>query len=148
MRDRLLLMHDVARSKWNARRPVSDPEREGTLLTEAEGQGKERGLDPRFMRAFFAAQNGAAKRIQEADLARWQADGHGLFEPPPDLALVRRRIDGLNRQMVGALSESGPWPSASQGRERVRAWAREVLVGEGIDNAVRDAAITPLVTDP
>jgi chorismate mutase len=148
MRDRLLLMHDVARSKWNARRPVSDPEREGALLTEAEGQGKERGLDPRFTRAFFAAQIGAARRIQEEDLARWQADGHGLFEPPPDLAVLRRRIDGLNQQMVGALSESGPWPSAPQRRERVRAWAREVLVGEGIDNAVRDAAMAPLVTDP
>jgi hypothetical protein len=34
MGDRLALMHDVARTKWNANRPVGDPEREQILLRE------------------------------------------------------------------------------------------------------------------
>jgi chorismate mutase len=148
MRDRLLLMHDVARSKWDARRPVSDPERERDLLAEMERLGKERGLDTRFTRAFFAAQIGSAKRIQEGDLARWQVGEPVAAGPAPDLAVLRRRIDELNRQLVAALAQSGPWPVAQQDRERVRDGARQAIVGEGIDDTIRDAAIAPLVTDP
>jgi Chorismate mutase type II len=36
MRDRLTLMRDVARSKWNANRPVGDPKREQSLLQEMD----------------------------------------------------------------------------------------------------------------
>jgi len=70
MRDRLTLMHDVARSKWNANRPVSDPERERVLLHEMEEKGQEHELAQQFTRAFFAAQIAAARRVQEADFAR------------------------------------------------------------------------------
>jgi chorismate mutase-like protein len=145
MRDRLDLMHDVARSKWNAKRPVGDPERERVLLREMEEKGREHGLDPDFTRAFFAAQIAAARRVQEADLAHWHELGRGPFEDPPDLAELRRRIDGLNRDLLGALADARPQLADASTRGRLQPWARDVLTGEGITADVRSAAIAPLL---
>jgi chorismate mutase len=139
MRDRLVLMHEVARSKWGAKRPVGDPRRERALLSEMEVKGKECGLDPGLTRGFFAAQIAAARRVQEDDFARWRAEGRGPFADAPDLAALRRRIDGLNRELLGALAEARPQLGGAASGEQLRAWALEALTGEGITDAVRAA---------
>jgi chorismate mutase len=144
MRDRLALMHDVARSKWNAQRPVGDPERERTLLREMEEKGRELGLDPQFTRSFFAAQIAAARLVQEADLARWRAEGQGPFRDAPELAALRERIDGLNRELLRALAEARPLLDGAGTRDQVREWARDILTGEGLSDDVRNAAVEPL----
>jgi chorismate mutase-like protein len=144
MRDRLALMHDVARSKWNTNRPIGDPEREQALLREMEEEGRRHGLDPELTRAFFAAQIAAARQVQEADLARWRAEGRGPFDGAPDLAGLRRRIDGLNRQLLAALAEARPHLDDAGTREQLRRWAREALSGEGVTDDVRSAALAPL----
>jgi chorismate mutase-like protein len=144
MRDRLALMHDVARSKWNANRPVRDTEREQALLREMEETGQEHGLDPEFTRVFFAAQMAAARRVQEADLARWRAEGRGPFAAAPELAALRRRLDGLNRDLLGALAEARPGLANASTRDQLRWWARVTLAGEGITDDVRTAALAPL----
>jgi chorismate mutase len=144
MSDRLALMHDVARTKWNANRPVGDPEREQALLREMEEEGQKHGLAPEFTRPFFAAQIAAARRVQEADLARWRAEGRGPFADEPDLAALRRRIDALNRDLVGALAEARPRLAGASTRDQLRRWAREALAGEGITDDVRAAAVEPL----
>ena len=144
MSDRLTLMHDVARTKWNANRPVGDPEREQALLHEMEEKGQEHGLDPEFTRAFFAAQIAAARQIQEADLARWRAEGRGPFRDTPDLVSLRRRIDGLNRALLGALADARPRLGEAGVRVQLQRWAGEALVGDGITDDVRSAALAPL----
>jgi chorismate mutase len=144
MRDRLVLMHDVARTKWNSKRPVGDPEREQALLRKVEAEGRERGLDPPFTRAFFAAQIAAARRVQEADCARWRAEERGPFHDAPGLAALRKRIDGLNRELLGILPEARPQLADPGAKEHLKAWAQEILTGEGITDDVRAVAIEPL----
>jgi chorismate mutase len=144
MADRLALMHDVARTKWNANRPVGDPEREQALLREMEQKGQEHGLDPEATRAFFTAQISAARQVQEADVARWRAEGRGPFEGVPDLATLRKRIDDLNRELLAALSAARPRLRDAGTREHLPRWAGEALAGEGITDDVRAAAIAPL----
>ena len=129
MGDRLALMHDVARTKWNAKRPVGDPEREQVLLREMEEEWQEHGLALEFTRAFFAAQIAAARRVQEDDLARWRAEGCGPFAGAPDLAALRRHIDGLNRDLLGALAEARPRLGDASTRDQLLRWAREALAG-------------------
>src|SRR5260370_28808121 len=46
MGKRLALMHEVARSKWNAGKPVADRERERELLQGVVELGRGKGLDP------------------------------------------------------------------------------------------------------
>ena len=146
MRDRLALMHDVARAKWNANRPVGDPEREEALLREMEEEGREHGLDPQFTRAFFAAQVAAARQVQEADLARWRAQGRGPFADAPDLAALRQGVDGLNRELLAALAEARPLLGDAGTHQHLRRWAREALAEEGLTDEVRSAATAPLAT--
>jgi chorismate mutase len=145
MRARLVLMHDVARSKWNADRPVGDSERERALLREMEEQGQRHGLDPEFTSAFFAAQITAARLVQEDDLTRWRDEKRGPFEDAPDLGELRRRIDGLNRELLDALAEARPRLGDATTQEHLRRWAHDVLTGDGITDDVCSAAIAPLV---
>ena len=56
MQQRLTLMHEVARWKWNAGQPVTDAQRERELLHGVVERGRGKGLDPELVRPFFAAQ--------------------------------------------------------------------------------------------
>src|SRR4051812_33658671 len=88
MRSRLVVMHHVARWKWASKAPVEDPGREAALLEDVAARGVALGLDPAATRAFFAAQIEAAKLVQRADLARWEADRRDPDGEAPDLARV------------------------------------------------------------
>jgi chorismate mutase len=147
MRSRLVVMHDVARWKWAAKAPIEDPAREQALLNDVNELGNAMGLDPAATRAVFAAQIEAAKLVQRADLARWQADGRGPEGEAPDLAgVLRPRIDALNRQLLAAMAEAKVRPGMNAGASRrIRDRADAILAGDGIDAAVRAAAIRPLL---
>jgi chorismate mutase-like protein len=147
MRDRLALMHDVARSKWNSRRPVADLAREKAMLEDMAERGRAHGLDPAQTRAFFAAQVEAAKGVQEDDTRRWQAEGRGPFENPPDLPALRRRIDTLNLDLLAALASARPLLHEEALRAAIPRWAEKAIAGEGISDAVRATAIRPLVQE-
>lgn len=148
MRTRLDVMHDVARWKRATGAAVEDPGREAVLLDDVAERGKALGLDPTETRAFFAAQIEAAKLVQRADLARWEADHRAPEGEPPDLARVLRpRIDALNRDLLAALVDVGSRPGADAGNaRRIRARADEILAGDGIGADARSAAIRPLIS--
>ena len=150
MRSRLDVMHDVARWKWTAKSPVEDPKREAVLLDDVADRGKALGLEPADTRAFFRAQIEAAKVVQRADLHRWEAEHRGPDGEAPDLAKVLRpRIDGLNRDLLAALSRTLPRLQGDEAaRKRLQSRADELLAGEGIDAEARTEAIRPLVSAP
>jgi chorismate mutase-like protein len=106
IRERLDLMHEVARAKWNARRPVRDPEREAALLNDMIERGRALQLDPDFTRDFFTAQIEAAVRIQQADFQQWERDQQPPFSDAPSLAVLRERIDTLNQELLVALARA------------------------------------------
>jgi chorismate mutase len=144
IRDRLGVMHDVARWKWARKAAIEDPEREASLLKEVAEKGTALDLDPELTRAFFRGQIEAAKIIQRADFSRWEADGRSPDGESPDLAgVLRPRIDGLNRDLLAALAEARGQQKATSAQ--VRARARELLGGEGINAEAREAAIRPLL---
>ena len=74
MQQRLTLMDDVARWKWTAGQPITDPKRERELLERVVERGRDKGLDPELVRRFFAAQMEAARALQQAKFDRWSAD--------------------------------------------------------------------------
>jgi Chorismate mutase type II len=51
IRDRLDVMHDVARWKWAKKSSIEDPEREAALLKDVSEKGAILGLDPEMTRA-------------------------------------------------------------------------------------------------
>jgi chorismate mutase len=144
MRQRLLVAHDVARFKWSQGKPISDPAREAKLLEEVAALGRDRGLDPHFVRSFFTAEMEAGKLLQQADFDRWRADGRDRTEAGPDLAALRASIDQLDVELLDALAAVGPLPFPEDRREVLKQRAAAVLDGHGIDEDVRARALQPL----
>ncbi len=142
MEHRLTLMHDVARWKWNAGRPIADPDRERALLRSVVERGQGKGLDPNLLRSFFAAQMEAARLVQQANFDRWKEKK----EKPPtgkSLAELRKEIDQLNGELIDALAEVVPRLSRPEVQRDLPQRAREILTGDGLDD-VRARAIAPL----
>src|SRR5262249_41470274 len=111
MQQRLTVMHEVARWKWNAGLPITDPPRERELPHSLVERGRGKGLDPELVRSFFAAQLEAARLVQQGDFDRWKANKQRPFADTKSLAVLRRRIDHLNRELIDALAELRPWLS-------------------------------------
>jgi chorismate mutase len=142
MRERLLLMHDVARWKWNTKKPISDPEREQALLAELQRRGAEHGLTPDEVRTFMRAQIEAGKLIQQADWRQWEAERREAFADAPDLQTeLRPKIDRLSERLLEAYAEFVPQLAEPGARERLERRAQRMLVGEGIDEQVREQSI-------
>lgn len=69
---RLVIMHEVARTKWNLHLPIEDLAREKQLLTGLVELAHANSLEKQWVSQFFQAQFDAAKQIQKADFALWQ----------------------------------------------------------------------------
>lgn len=146
MRERLDVMHDVARYKWAKKAPIEDIGRETASLQSVADRGKGMGLAPEITRAFFEAQIEAAKLVQRADFRRWKADRRGPTGKPPDLAhALRPRIDALNRDLLATLAKHQAQLRDGNAPAEIRSRAELVLTGEGINSEVRAAAIRPLI---
>jgi len=143
MEQRLALMHDVARWKWNAGQPITDPQRERELLQSIVERGRGKGLDPDLVRPFFAAQMEAARLVQQADLDRWKANKQEPFADTATLVVLRQRIDDLNRELIDALAELRPWLSGHTVQQALPQRAEEIVADNGLA-AVRETAIAPL----
>jgi chorismate mutase-like protein len=143
MGQRLALMHEVARWKWNAGQPITDPKRERELLQSVVERGRGKGLDPVLVRSFFAAQLEAARLVQQADFERWKANQQESFADTTSLAVLRLRIDQLNRELIDALAEVCPRLSELTVQQVLPQRAEEILTGNGVAD-VRQTAIAPL----
>jgi chorismate mutase len=102
-RERLDLMTDVARAKWNGKRPIDDPQREQALLDDLAVRAFAAGVDPEPVRAFFRDHIEAAKILQRQRFDEWRAGGQKEFAAAPDLAAdLRPRIDATTNQLLDA----------------------------------------------
>src|SRR5215472_13953996 len=143
MQQRLTLMHEVARWKWNAGQPVTDAERERELLHSVVERGRGEGLDPDVVRSFFATQTEAARLVQQADFDRWKANQQKPFADTKSLAVLRQRIDQLNSELIHALTELRPWLWGQTVQQALPQRAEEILTGNDLAG-VRETAIAPL----
>lgn len=106
---RLDVMPDVAKHKFNTGAAVDDLPREAQVLAQVTAQAAASGVAPDLAEAFFQAQIDAAKTIQRARIAAWKAEGRGPFADAPDLAReIRPKIDGLTPLLIAALRDSAP----------------------------------------
>jgi chorismate mutase len=143
MEERLTLMHEVARWKWNTGQPITDPQRERESLQSVVERGRGEGLDPDLVRSFFAAQMEAARLVQQADFERWKANEQQPFAGAKSLAVLRRRIDQLNGELIDALAEFRPWLSGQTVQQALPQRAEEILTGNDLAG-VRETVIAPL----
>jgi len=142
--ERLAIMHDVARVKWNTQAPIHDPERERLLLEDVVEQARNRQLDSDFARSFFTAQFEAARLIQEEDFRQWRAEKRAPFTVVPSLPSLRQRIDTLNRDLVAALVQARPFLDMAEGQQQLDLQAGTMLAD--VPGPVRDGGATDAQT--
>jgi chorismate mutase len=138
MGDRLALMHDVAKWKWNHKIPIADAERERRVLDAVGDRAAAMGLDRDEVRRFFAAQIEAGKMLQQANFKDWEEGQHVPFVGVASLAEMREKIDALNEQMLESLAATRNVPS-----QMVLARSEVVLRGKGVSPAIRTASTSP-----
>jgi chorismate mutase-like protein len=107
--DRLSVMTDVARSKWNSGSPIEDPVREQQLLADVGIKAQALGISAEWAQHFFRFQMEAAKEVQYCLFAQWTAAGQKPFPAVQDLrTVVRPRLDQLTVQILQELATE--WP--------------------------------------
>jgi chorismate mutase-like protein len=109
MRQRLDLMVEVARSKWNTGSAVEDLAREQSLADDVARLAPRYGLNPQLAATFFRAQIEAAKLVESALIARWTLAHAGAFAEAADQrAVIRPKIDRLTAELLAALAAVAP----------------------------------------
>lgn len=102
---RLVIMHEVARTKWNQNLAIEDKTREKEILTALVVKANHYGLDEALVTRFFQAQIDASKEIQKNDFILWKEESVLKFEKIFSLKdELRLYIDQLNSEMITLLS--------------------------------------------
>lgn len=134
---RLDVMPDVAKHKFNTGAAVDDLSREAHVLGQVTAQAAAAGVAPDLAERFFQAQIDAAKAIQRARIAAWRAEGRGAFADAPDLATeIRPRLDALTPLLIAALRDA----AVSLGRADAKARLEEAAAAYGRRNTGDGAA--------
>jgi chorismate mutase-like protein len=125
MDERLKLMADVARFKWNTKGAIEDLPREKAIIASLGQQAVAAGIPVERAERFFAAQIEAAKTVQRALFKQWEAAHQGPFADTPDLqSEIRPRLDALTPKLIQALAANG---------NRLNSPARQVEIDHAAD---------------
>jgi chorismate mutase-like protein len=117
--ERLAIVTEVARAKWNTQAAIEDPVREQALLQSLRERAAGLGLSGAAVDRFFGAQIEAAKVLQRELFAQWRREQRTPFADAADLARdIRPEIDRVTGRMLEQLAlldgnNSRPLPGAS-----------------------------------
>jgi chorismate mutase len=110
---RLSLMTDVARAKWNGGSAIEDPTREQQLLADVAVKAQTAGISAAWAQHFFRIQIEAAKEVQYCLFAQWTAERQGPFPQVQDLKTgIRPKLDLLTAELLQELARQ--WPQLSK----------------------------------
>jgi chorismate mutase-like protein len=117
--ERLSLMTDVARAKWNSGGAIEDPAREQQLLADVGVKAQEFGISAEWAKHFFRFQMEAAKEVQYCLFAQWAAQRQGSFPQTPDLGTaIRPKLDQLTTELLQDLARRWPELRKRKGFEK------------------------------
>jgi chorismate mutase-like protein len=103
--ERLALVTEVARYKWNTGAAIEDPPREQALLASLRERAVPLAIAQSTVDTFFLAQIDAAKQLQRELFERWKRERREKFPAIADLATsIRPGIDAVTNQMLQALA--------------------------------------------
>ena len=144
MDERLALMPDVARHKWNTGGAIDDLPREQKIIAALSAQAQLLGIPGTWAERFFRAQIEGAKQVQRVHFARWQQAGAGKFSDVPDLVtVIRPRLDALTPQLLRELALA--WPALADPAQQPRIAAALAKLDNGTPEAA--ATVTAPLTD-
>ncbi len=105
--NRLGVMTQVARYKWNNGLAVEAPEREAAVLEASITRATDMGMDPDFARRVVTAQMEASKTLQRGLFKEWKATGTQTFDNVSSLADdIRPQIDAFTQDLLKAAQKA------------------------------------------
>jgi len=104
MNERMVDMKDVAAYKAANHLPVEDLVREKKVLSLAQAEAEEAGLDPHSVLPFIQAQMDVAKAIQYRYFADWLSQPD-MGDKPKSFDRVRDSISAQDKQILSAISQ-------------------------------------------
>jgi chorismate mutase-like protein len=144
MQKRLVIMHEVSRTKWNQGLAIEDKIREQQILTNLTKNASQHGLDEKWVIKFFQAQIDASKEIQKQDFILWQQEGMSKFEGVFSLNdELRSYIDHLNNEIILTLSRIRTQNSHIN-RKYILDTPISIRASDHIENDIWSLAIAPL----
>lgn len=142
--DRLATAELIAAAKWHSGEPVEAPEREATVLAEAERSAHALGGDAAVALAVMRDQIEANKVIQRRRHADWYAHPDRSPLRPPDLADARADLDRITPALVAALTDARAGLAAPGCEAELDRAARRVAAERGLDRPGRAALAVSL----
>lgn len=135
MQERLVLMHDLERYKWNQEQNLE------TLKGELFAVNQ----DDQALASFLTAQNNAALKMQEQDFELFKKEGIDKFESVKDFNTeILPHLELLNAQIESSAYEL----MSSAQHESLPDFLKDVSFNsfkqEGIERGVYDIAVEPL----
>jgi chorismate mutase len=110
---RLSLMTEVAKAKWNSGSAIEDPTREQQLLADVAAKAQAAGISADWAQHFFRFQIEAAKQVQYCLFAQWTTERQGSFPQVADLRTeIRPKLDLLTGELLQELAKQ--WPELSK----------------------------------
>jgi chorismate mutase-like protein len=107
---RLALMEEVSKAKWNTGSAIEDPEREQKVLQDVEAKAKQADLPPQWVQHFFRLQIEAAKLVQYQLFSQWRKSNQNNFSKTMDLnSQIRPQLDQITVAILAALKSN--WPT-------------------------------------
>lgn len=141
---RLVIMHEVARTKWNQNLSIEDKIREQQILEDLANQANKYGLNEKFVTRFFQAQIDASKEIQKNDFILWRENKVTKFEKTFNLKVeLRFYIDQLNYEMMVLLSKIYTKPFGVNSTY-ILDYPISIRSSDFIENDIWSLAISPL----
>ena len=142
---RMAVMPDVARHKYNTGGAVEDLPREAQVITAVSARAKEAGIDADLAADFFQAQIDASKIMQTSRITAWKAAGQGKFSDVPDLATsIRPTLDRLTPEMVATLKDALPALRTETATATIEARIARYTAAHPDDAAAFRRAVEPL----
>jgi chorismate mutase len=131
--ERLALIPDVARHKWNTGAAITDPAREQRLIESAIIKGRQIGIPDQVTRAAIEAQIVASKQLQEELIRSWRAAGEGPFVSVPDFAEeTRPKIEVATDQLIQELGAALNILNTCDAGTTLRASPKDELISEKV----------------
>ncbi len=138
MQERLALMHDLARYKWN--HELNDQTLSGELFSEQK--------DAQSLKPFLSAQNTAAMEVQKQDFDLFKKEGIEKFESVKDFkSEILPELQELDKKILSSAEVLLTFTQSESLPEFLKDVSFNSFKQEGIERSVYDIAVSPLFND-
>ena len=138
---RLALMEEVSKAKWNNGSSIEDPEREQKVLQDVQAEARQIDLPSQWVQHFFRLQIEAAKLVQYQLFSQWRSSDQTRFSKTMDLnSQIRPQLDQITAAILAALKSN--WPAVKA--EPIRSFEHPPLHKSGRFPEAEHLALTPL----